>query len=248
MNDQQEKQKVPFAQQAAKASLFAPLIAIVVNLFTIQIKQDSKSAALIITTTCSLMIIAGLIFGIIALFGIRKHGKTGILWRSILGLLLNGFLIVSALLVFQSLSNIKKKLKTPQYSFSPPTSFVEYPEGKQQPNIVSSLIKGDSKDDIPDIICFLEDLGGRIKQEDLSKYIGNRTDVTLIKMKWKGRTIDVFRIEEQLQGIEFLTFNAQIPLIPRAIQVKLVGLKSMEKELIEDLQSIISGIDGNTNW
>jgi len=242
-----EKPKVPFAKQAAKVSLYVPFIAIGVNLLTKSIQQSSKLSAFAISSVCSVLIIIGFIFGIIALLGMKKHGKKGILWRSIIGLSVNSFLIISAILLFNSMAKMKEKMKTPKYSLSMPKAFIEYTDIVQKPNIIKTYIKGDPNDNPPDIMCLVEDLGGTISKEDIIDIKG-RNDISLIKKKWNGYIIDVFRIEEKLQNIDTLTFNAQIPLYPRAIQITLVGLKSKEKELLKDLDSIILGIDGQSNW
>ena len=149
---------------------------------------------------------------------------------------------------FTALPKLKERLNTPQYSFTVPKTYKEDPEGKTNERILESYITGDPNDDIPDILCSIEDLGGMIKKQDIDHMLKGRTGITTRKMKWKRHEINVVRVEENIQGIEVLTFNAQIPLIPRAIQVKLSGLKQIESELEKELKSILLRIDGRSNW
>jgi ABC-type molybdate transport system permease subunit len=85
----------PFAFQAAQASLLAPLtavgVSIVVNVG--MANQASPSAKIITGSLCILLIVLGFVFGIVSLFGVRRHGKKGILGRAIAGICINGILI-----------------------------------------------------------------------------------------------------------------------------------------------------------
>ena len=88
--------KKPFAFQAAQASLLAPAIAfgigIVVN---VGLSGQSSPLVGIITGSLSiLLIVSGFIFGVIALAGIPRYGKKGILGRSIAGVCINGIIIM----------------------------------------------------------------------------------------------------------------------------------------------------------
>jgi ABC-type molybdate transport system permease subunit len=88
--------KKPFAFQAAQASLLAPAIAfgigIVVN---VGLSGQSSPLVGIITGSVSiLLIVSGFIFGIVALVGVSRYGKKGILGRGIAGVCINGIIIV----------------------------------------------------------------------------------------------------------------------------------------------------------
>jgi ABC-type molybdate transport system permease subunit len=87
--------KKAFAFQAAQASILAPAIAfclgIVVNVG--MGTQLSPLAHIIVGSLSIILILLGFIFGIIGLVGVRRHGKKGILGRSIAGVCINGILI-----------------------------------------------------------------------------------------------------------------------------------------------------------
>jgi len=90
----------PFAFQAAQASLLAPLTAIGIGiLVNVGMGAQRSPLAGIITGSISiLLVVLGFIFGILALFGIRRYGKKGILGRAIAGVCINGIII--ALMIF----------------------------------------------------------------------------------------------------------------------------------------------------
>ena len=247
--DAKVKPNPPLAKQAALASVVAPGIAAVVNVMAISATLDSRAGKLVIGIAGLSLIVAGLICAVVGLCGIRKHGRKGILGYSIAGLLINGFLIVSAFFAFQHMRQIREQRMQPCFTVAPPAAFVEFPAGMQQPDMLHSFIKGDPTDQTPDILCFVENLGGTIrKDDDLSDFAASHPNVTILTEHWKGHRIDVFRVQEDLQGAQLVTFNAQIPLLPQAIQVKMIGLMERENELRQDLRAVLAGIDGPSNW
>lgn len=82
------KQPVAFAYQAAKASWIAPVLIFLLFAFAHQV-----AAQLVLELIALALIVAGLCLGIAALFGIRQHGRKGILAPALVGLVLNGLLL-----------------------------------------------------------------------------------------------------------------------------------------------------------
>ena len=88
------KEKPSFYHQAANASAWAPAIAIGATIAVNVGMQGQgfdqstlrKSALIVGIITSSIMLI-GLISGIVALFGIPKHGRKGILVKALIGIL-----------------------------------------------------------------------------------------------------------------------------------------------------------------
>ena len=83
----EEQNKTPFSQQAAKGS-WVSFVAVTVILL---IGKQSGSAV-ILDIAAIILAVMGIIAGIIALFGIRKHGVKKILAPALVGITLNGFL------------------------------------------------------------------------------------------------------------------------------------------------------------
>ncbi len=76
------------AHQAAKLSWACPIIVFVLVAFGGQV-----GARVIIELIALLLIIVGLASGVIALFGISRHGPKGILAPAMVGIILNGLLL-----------------------------------------------------------------------------------------------------------------------------------------------------------
>ncbi len=116
--------KKPFTQQAATASWLAPVLACFLSYAT---KPASRSGNMIMLTIEVLFIVAGLVFGIIALFGIRKHGREGILKPAIAGIIVNVSLIllVISIVVFVGVAN-KRRLRQEGEQIGM-DAFLEYP-------------------------------------------------------------------------------------------------------------------------
>ena len=77
-----------FARQAARASWIGPIIIFLLFAFAHQV-----AGQVILELIALVLIVAGIGLGIAALFGIRKHGKKGILAPALVGLILNGLLL-----------------------------------------------------------------------------------------------------------------------------------------------------------
>jgi hypothetical protein len=97
-----------FGQQAARASWMAPLIAVVIGLITFQARDADRSAAMIIGGANVLIIVAGGVLGIVALLGVRKWGREGVLLPASIGVLVFIVLALSMFTMFQSLSRVKQ--------------------------------------------------------------------------------------------------------------------------------------------
>jgi energy-coupling factor transporter transmembrane protein EcfT len=82
------KQPVAFAYQAAKASWIGPIIIFLLFAFAHQV-----AAGVLLELIALVLIVAGICLGVAGLFGIRKHGKKGILAPALVGLVLNGLLL-----------------------------------------------------------------------------------------------------------------------------------------------------------
>jgi hypothetical protein len=82
------KPATTFAHQAARASWIGPIIIFLLFAFAHQV-----AARLVLELIALVLIVAGIGLGIAALFGIRQHGRKGILAPALTGLVLNGLLL-----------------------------------------------------------------------------------------------------------------------------------------------------------
>ncbi len=74
--------------QAARLSWVCPIFILFVLMFSRQI-----GSRVIVDMGSLLFMVFGLVFGAAALFGIRTHGKRGILIPAIVGIIINGLLL-----------------------------------------------------------------------------------------------------------------------------------------------------------
>jgi hypothetical protein len=115
-------------------------------------------------------------------------------------------------------------------------------------DVTHSFISGDPTDEQPDVVILIEDMGGRIAKEDFAPLMNGRTDVRILDGSWQGHPIQIVEVTEVIEGVTTLTYNAQIPLIPRAIQLRVVGIKETEPRLQETIRQMLLQVKGPTNW
>jgi len=97
----EDQSKPSFFQQAAKASWLAPIVAVVANLLLRNLdKFDERQA--IIGIMLLLLYGLGLTLGIVAMAGISKHGRRGILVPALIGILVNGAILTISISIATS--------------------------------------------------------------------------------------------------------------------------------------------------
>ena len=101
------EEHIPFSINAAKFSWTAPIGAIVLGVFSTLLANSVESQGkevdplmpLIFNGTGSLLLVAGLASGLVALRGVKQHGKAGIFLPAVIGIAINLILIASAIVV-----------------------------------------------------------------------------------------------------------------------------------------------------
>src|SRR5947209_1169723 len=88
--------KPNFGMQAAKASWVAPIIAVALNFLTNGAGPQARAVSGFVSLG---LYIVGLILGIVALAGVRKYGRKGVLVPAIVGVCINGALVLLFALV-----------------------------------------------------------------------------------------------------------------------------------------------------
>lgn len=90
-----------FYHRAATFCLLAPFIGIVINFFgaldRAQHPPQNRMELLADITVNAFVPVLGVLAGIISLFGIRSYGKTGILWKTVAGLLIFTLMVLAAI-------------------------------------------------------------------------------------------------------------------------------------------------------
>jgi hypothetical protein len=89
-----DKPTQSFGEQAARVSLYAPIMALVLGVCTFG-NRSEPGVANIIAVVNVFLIVAGFILGVVALISMRWYGRARILGRAVGGLLFNGVFIFS---------------------------------------------------------------------------------------------------------------------------------------------------------
>jgi hypothetical protein len=249
-------EKQPFGAQAAQFSLFAPLVMILVNMLC-TIYPMQRTIGAVIGLSAFVVYGVALVLGIVALFSMRKLGRKGILVRATIGVVLNASLLVLAVVLVVATARgehppilpLDRQASITPFRFTPPSGFAVFPPGMNlRAGILQSFIKGDPADNVPDIVLLVEDLGGTIGREDMSAFARGKENIRLFRENWKTCQIDVFEVREKIGEVDTLTYNAQVPLWPTAVQLTVVGLASRESELRDIVREALKGVDGTSNW
>jgi hypothetical protein len=134
------------------------------------------------------------------------------------------------------------------FHFTTPDGFVSQPT-QVHDDVIYAFWRRSGQDQ-GDTLIRIKHLGGRIPQEklDLSQVTENGQNFTLTTEKWKGFNINVFRLTGLQGKIPYVQFNAQVPLVPMAMQVSVAGPSSSENETRAVLRKLLDTIDGETNW
>jgi uncharacterized membrane protein YsdA (DUF1294 family) len=89
-----------FAHLAAMLGWVCPVISLIIFALLIFDRQIVARKIIPIVVEVALLLIGvGLIFGIVALFGVFKHGRKGILVPAIVGIIISGLLILFCVIV-----------------------------------------------------------------------------------------------------------------------------------------------------
>lgn len=95
----------------------------------------------------------------------------------------------------------------------------------------------------------VQDLGEVIRQDaDLSTLKRHSGNVGQEKMRWRDLDVDVFCVTEGEAGLVYVSLNAQVPLRTRGIQVSLSARKTEERALRQEMEKLLNGIEGPSNW
>jgi len=95
-------------------SFLAPFVSIGINVFGHQAVQGNRVGMIVLGGTCTLLILAGFVLGIVALIGTRKYGTKGILGRAIAGICINGIIICFMLIAIPSFIKAAERAKEKQ--------------------------------------------------------------------------------------------------------------------------------------
>lgn len=276
MRDSEQNENNPF-QKLAVASLIAPVVAVAVVYLMGKTSLTGHVPALIGVVVSLGLVAAGGLFGIIALFGITKHGPERILVPALLGIAFTGALVVYVVLP-AFLRTRAYATAHPASSRTPPQPVVhlqgahllhdehlhfsvDIPEGFKawSDKTLTNFDYCYERDLVENgnyarVVIAIQQLNGiipanqHLRPEDAARQAPRGVKVDLIEKNWRGIKIDGLLNEQSQNGVSILTYVVQIPLAPSAIQMIVHGPASNRAEIEKLIDDIVASIDGNTNW
>jgi FtsH-binding integral membrane protein len=113
-----------FFHHAATYCLLAPFVALGANIVIAATRtadpHPTRIEVLVPAIILTLIILSGFVFGVISLFGIRRYGKAGILWKAVMGLLIVIIMFSLAIPSFLRARAIARERYEQQYGHPPP--------------------------------------------------------------------------------------------------------------------------------
>lgn len=258
----------------AKFSWMSVLLSIVVNvaLQSGSAGHHTKEEALGQAIVVGLIMLAGVVCGIAALCGIPKYGSKGLVWPALTGLLL--WLGLSAIAVPNFLRAREMALKvraaqaqridlTPAiyspgtgrlkdtelaFSFDIPAGYQPVPAESLPKRYRYAYIHPNPGEPASVIIVTIM-AGTHLTSQHLGAAdIPPGKGATLTNFSWRGLVVDGFRVLEKSPQGEFITFNIQIPLKKRTIQVGFGGPIAQEAETRALATQTLASLEGEPNW
>jgi ribosomal protein L40E len=261
----------PFRRVAIVSWLFpiAGIIAIVIGEI---IRGTTGRASGMCALIAILFFVAGVIAGIVALCGMGRYSKRGIIGHALAGImvsiplvfigLVHGFLAFvhnAALLPTAHLSpaihspSAARRLKDEQLQFSIdiPQGFQDFPELKQTPEVAYSLIRR-SPDGKTVAVITIERMNRpllrtqRLTPAQLVPGVGGQ----IARRKWRGLDIDVVLSSLKDGDAIVHTYQFFVPLRPKAIRLTVAetGPESDLQALSRLADTLLASLDGETNW
>lgn len=130
-----------------------------------------------------------------------------------------------------------------------PDGFVQDP-GRVKGDVVFAFQRPPAAGQKMNTLILVTRLGGVLGRGKINpkEVTAKKPQITIMTETWKEFDIEVFRVPEQAGDLQLVTFNAQAPLKPEAVQIAVIGEAAREVELRGILRSVLASLEGSTNW
>jgi hypothetical protein len=134
------------------------------------------------------------------------------------------------------------------YSFTVPDGFVPAPD-KVRGKIIHAFRRPAASGQFGTLLV-VSRMNGILDRRgiDTSEAARISPSMTVSTEKWQGFDVSLLRLPQVAEGRQVVFLNAQIPLAGEAIQVTVAGDESRERELHGLLRTVLSGLEGRSNW
>ncbi len=135
------------------------------------------------------------------------------------------------------------------FSITIPDDFQPDPEvAATNADFIHAFTRADPDGGLATIII-LERMRGRIGREKLDPAkLPPGFKGSVFTARWNDFEIEAIELPELLNGVPTINYNAQVPLKPEAIQVRVVGPQSRQAELRALLDQLLASLQGDSNW
>ncbi len=217
------------------------------------------------------LFVTGVIVALVALCGIGRYGKRGILWPALIGTFLNIPLLIFSLMhgLFTVVYNaglpppahLSPAAHSPsahqlrdeqlQFTMDIPEGFDNWPEAKADPAVAHGLIRR-SPDRETACVITIEPLNTVLSraQRLRATQIPSNLRGRITQRKWRGVDIDVVDAVSKSDGVTTYIYECMVPLRPKAVRVNVAesGPQSDPEALSRLVDKILATLDGQTTW
>jgi hypothetical protein len=130
-----------------------------------------------------------------------------------------------------------------------PPGFEPIPEYQSPPgHDIRYAYKRMNKDGTANVVL-IECLGGTIGREPMPKEIAQKFGIeSVYKENWKSFELEVFVSKAVVGSTTLIIHCAQVPTIPRAIQIRVLAVKSHEADMKDLTRTLLASLEGHSNW
>lgn len=269
------KKQLTFPQQAARFSCYAPVAAVGIRIITLQAEQETPFTGVIVGGLNIFLITLGFLFAIYALFSMFRNGQRGILGYAIIGLPVNGLLVVAIIFSFQnvaSLAELNTRSLTKEEATEIPNLFedsqvlydeeigyrIEIPPGFEVPPIENPAFKYTytklNEGEPNPMVLGLQHLGGRIGRnfsfddDAFRSRLPPGTELKAFTVQWDDKKLPAAQIKMLTVNGPVTSYVVQVPLAREAIQINFGGLNGHDEATRLLFEKILSSLHGKSNW
>ncbi len=219
----------------------------------------------------------GIISAIIAMCGIGKHGRQGILIPVIVGVIVCGaFAVLGGLAAIAWPSFLKARARALEarvvhpvnglraathradaerlqdqrlgFTLDVPQEFQPFPEGTKPAGYLYGYLKQGAESD-PAAVFFVKPLNRILPPRRItSSELPKDKGLILSKSDWRGLEVDTVRVPEEALGKPYVTYNVLIPLKGGGIQLSFGDIADNEAATRERLVQTLASLEGETTW
>lgn len=252
----------------AQYAWISVLLCVSANLFLFPHIEEHwpRQAAMILTSVLGALLVTGVAGGVIALCGIRRHGRRGLLWPAVIGISLWGLIgasMVTALNFMREYSaqqlqaRFHPAIRTPGglrienaeigYAFDAPPGFVHADRAGVDASVLEFLIL--ETPDQPNLVLVVKTMGRALSMRPLprSAFPPNE-NLAVMTVDWRGLRVTGIRLVEFIERERHVTYSAILPLHPVSIQVSATAPATEESRTILALAAVVRSLEGTPNW